>query len=129
MADPPAPAISSAVATGAASRTMARTIAAPVVRLGAELAGERPDVEGDHRAERDRDQHHRDAGDLGDEPALPQVLLPPLPHVERPPEPLEGDREHVARLPEQELHLADHERGSAHTVRMSVSSRLRPSAL
>ena len=31
MADPPAPAISSAVATGAASRTMASTMAAPVV--------------------------------------------------------------------------------------------------
>ena len=78
MAEPPAPAMSSAVATGAASRTMASTMAAPVARLGAELAVERADVQGDDHAERDRDEDHREAGDLGDEPALAEVLLPPV---------------------------------------------------
>src|SRR5215210_1554864 len=60
MADPPAPAISSAAAIGAA------------------LAVDRADVERDHHAERDGDEDRRQARDLGDEPALAQVLGPPV---------------------------------------------------
>ena len=50
MADPPAPAMSRAVATGAASRTMASTIAAPVADSAPSWRLNDADVQGDdHR--------------------------------------------------------------------------------
>ena len=54
IALPPAPAISSAVAIGACSRTVARSRAAPMLALGAQLAEERADVQRDDHPERAR---------------------------------------------------------------------------
>ena len=77
MAEPPAPAISRAVATGRLLADDGEHHAPRRWRLGARAGGERPDLQGDDHAERDRDEDHRQRGDLGDEPALVEELLPP----------------------------------------------------
>ena len=78
-------------------------------RLGAELAVERADVQGDHHAERDRDEDHREAGDLGDEPALARGT--PSTSAARPQVLRRPSRETanmLPRLPDDELDLAEH---------------------
>ena len=59
MAEPPAPAMSSAAAIGAASRTTPTITAAPVSDSAPELAGELADLQRDRGAERQGDEHHR----------------------------------------------------------------------
>src|SRR5207248_6325344 len=71
-------------------------------------AVERPDLEGDHHPERDRHQHHRDARDLGDEPALPQVLLPPVLDAIALAQALQTDGEHVPGLTNDGVDLVRH---------------------
>ena len=59
IAEPPAPAISSAVTIGAGLRTMASTVAAPVNDCAPNCWISAADLQRDHRAERDRDQRRR----------------------------------------------------------------------
>ena len=76
--------------------------------LGPELAGQRPELEGDDRTERDRDQRRRHDRDRGDEPALLDELL----GLERPsgqgPEDVEDEGEQRPALPQRP------DRGVAH---------------
>jgi hypothetical protein len=64
-------------------------------------------VQGDHHPEGDGDEHDGDAGDLGDEPALAQVLLPPHPDLGDVADAVEGDGEEVPGLADDELRLGD----------------------
>ena len=78
MAEPPAPAISSAAATGAASRTMARTTAAPVAdsapswRVSWPTCSEMVAPSGMAMSITGRRR------DPGEEPALLEALPPPV---------------------------------------------------
>ena len=74
MADPPAPAMSSAVATGACSRTTASTMAAPSWDWAPICWRSEPDLERDDHAERDGEQDQRQRGHPGQEPALVEEL-------------------------------------------------------
>ena len=61
MAEPPAPAISRAVATGACSRTTASTMAAPSWDWAPICWSSEPDLEGDDHAEGDGHEDQRAA--------------------------------------------------------------------
>ena len=74
IAEPAAPAMISAAAMGAASRTDGEHRGGARERLGAELAGQVAHLERDDRAEGDRDQDRRHQRDAGDEPRLLEEL-------------------------------------------------------
>ena len=103
IAEPPAPEISSAVAIGRGFADDRKNHRGAGLRLGAELPRDVADLQGDGRAERDRDEDHRNDRHADDEPRDLQELADRPRAAEEHAERVEREREHVARRDQQDL--------------------------